>query len=609
MSEHVNEDQRERARRAMECAYAVTRDLTELQELEDLERQISHCFQIHLRQFKSPEGGRVMVFWSLGRKATYEGELDRPYDPTLHVTMTPEGTVIPSPERYGLGDILLELNKKYDSVPFLAALAQQGVGISRVFSLQPTLTGFQLRAYDPPEVVPGGQPSQRNIDVTSPRQCWKPSADQISVLFQNLPLNDKNKVIIPRRIEIFTKFEDYCDGWSDAYEQLLQILPEKQRREQPISEQDARNACSHFSLLSLLMTIHWPLPQLPDVSYILVPLQSDEALSSMTVFWPDWWSERYESGGLPFLLQGILGYGALRVALHNRALYAAFEEQRRELNKQKQLAYGAYKIGHPLKDRVGPLRRRLRSMLYKFDKYGEKPERANILHADYLLDRVSNLGVFLDLISRAISKNEGMQLFLGKTEWHTESSYQFIDRIKEIQEHSTEVGETPIRLNPHDLTHLSEARIDGWIPRNDGVMVRPVNVIYDELLYEIFRNAVNYSKKTTAGEVLVRSESALVQSANCLVIWNIAKNKFTDQNLDTLRLVRDQWQEWDISDKGPVGGLCILATFLQVTGTGRLLVNVSQGEEGDEVRVGLDLRGLVVQAAISKEDRNGDNNI
>ena len=81
------------------------------------------------------------------------------------------------------------------------------------------------------------------------------------------------------------------------------------------------------------------------------------------------------------------------------------DQRRQELAKQKALASGAYKIGHPMKDRVGPLRSCLESMGEKLaDGASAETLQRYLVRSLNLLDRISNLGKLLDLIARGISQ-------------------------------------------------------------------------------------------------------------------------------------------------------------------------------------------------------------
>ena len=66
----------------------------------------------------------------------------------------------------------------------------------------------------------------------------------------------------------------------------------------------------------------------------------------------------------------------------------------------------------------------------------------------------------------------------------------------------------------------------------------------------------------------------------------------TEDRLAALGLQGGRWKAWDASEKGAVGGLYILATFLQITDTGWLFARVKPGAAEQEFEVAAAFRGF-----------------
>lgn len=273
---------------------------------------------------------------------------------------------------------------------------------------------------------------------------------------------------------------------------------------------------------------------------------------------------------------------------------AAARKIQQEAEEQKRLAVAAYKLGHPLKDRVGPLRAIINTLKKELSRlHSAEHLRDEVNNAGDLLTRISQLGHLLDMTSVAMMDNKGEAAFLkeGKENvWRTEETYELYVQVPKLSKLSKDPrAAREIVLREEDLALLSGVRIKPWIPDAQNVMWRPGDLFYDEVISEVLTNAAKYGRRVN-GRVTLRLGIGEVDGEQCLLVSNECQ---TAPNLRKLGLSRNEWQHWNTSEGGSIGGLFYIANSLAQTKSGSVYAKVD--DEGGECRfvVGLRLRGLV----------------
>ena len=273
-----------------------------------------------------------------------------------------------------------------------------------------------------------------------------------------------------------------------------------------------------------------------------------------------------------------------------------------ELRKQQarrgtDLATSVYKIGHPLKDRVGPVRSSINTIRYDLEEGEPRESIVGLVDAaGWELERVERLGHIMDIISRAVSEASAAATFLNpkKPEWRADTPYVLAARIGELAAYVNRFEPKEISLDwrlPKGTTQLAIAT---WIDSHPK-QVRPSDLLYNELFSEILLNASRHGATNDAGvvdlaiEICEAYDDVSGAHRTCLTFRNVADRP---DDLRKVGLVSEQWRRWDPGQLGSVGGIMLLALVLRETGTG--LVFSKMEEEGNATRfaVALWLQGL-----------------
>jgi len=295
---------------------------------------------------------------------------------------------------------------------------------------------------------------------------------------------------------------------------------------------------------------------------------------------------------------------------HNRGE----QERQNEAERARTLAVAAYKIGHPMKHRVGPVGRELRWFL-DCARVGPIPPDLALGHACSALlawGRVEALGHVLDALSRAVGshdKDKGSVFQLpGKEEWRDAFPYDISGQLVRLADEVN--GSEPCKIGIEAEDSLaSHARIEPWIQGKHGEC-RPSDIFYDELFTELLTNASRGSPRKGGGPTVVRwtleniFDPVLDESRPGLVLSNPCVVQTARSGI---HIESEEWEPWNKSEGAAVGGVLFLAHLLESTGMGRLFVRIKslQDEEG-MFSVGLWLSGLEKgDEKKNKEDDHG----
>jgi hypothetical protein len=285
--------------------------------------------------------------------------------------------------------------------------------------------------------------------------------------------------------------------------------------------------------------------------------------------------------------------------------YAIYSEMlKSEAQRNKDLAEGAYRIGHPLAQHAG----RLRDTIITIEDYlREKRDMACVdtqvrLGRRYA-SRTVALGHMLDLISRAISEpTTGDRIFLVKREWHESTRpYDVVSALKRVlvevnQGEGDEGKGHRICVPDADWKCFGNIAIALWI-KNGDLSARPADFFYDEIFTEIVTNAFRCGRQAE-GQVPLRLavENLCVPEvgrgySKCLVFANVAQKEV---DVRPFGIAANKWEQWNLSSSGGVGGLFFVANCLEKTRAGRLFARVEKTCSGDIFKIGLCLEGLKV---------------
>ena len=288
-----------------------------------------------------------------------------------------------------------------------------------------------------------------------------------------------------------------------------------------------------------------------------------------------------------------------------KAQGAREQKAKDESERARELAVAAYKIGHPMKHRVGPVRMSLKWFKDRASE-GRIPEKdawAEALWGLRALKRVEALGHILDVLSRALGSrtadsDEKERVFLVKEEWRDANNYDLTSRINELASEANKLQEDDDRKMVVQGPSGADGRepvIRPWI-QSDQEAYRPADLFYNEILTELLANAlrkgheqagrlvhVEWSFKKITDPASGVSQTALVLSNPCP--YGEARSRTAVSS--------DAWEPWTSPDRSAVGGVLFLAQLLEYTGMGRLFVRISHdsGELGT-FSVGLWLSGL-----------------
>jgi hypothetical protein len=273
---------------------------------------------------------------------------------------------------------------------------------------------------------------------------------------------------------------------------------------------------------------------------------------------------------------------------------AASDLRQEAVKRSVELAAGAYKIGHPLKDRVGPVRRAIGTIESDLRKGLKSEDVLPLVRAARdRLQRVEALGHVLDMISRAISAGEGRRTFLSKDPWReTNAPYDIPDRLKAMEVYANESETTRVHVTDESWEAVHGCQIRLWIDQE----ARAPDFFYDEIFTEIMINAARRGladEKSRDVPLEIRFESIrdthVGDSRTCLTFVNLARKRV---DVSTLSLRLGEWNRWDLSRTGAVGGLFFLAMCLEKTESGCLYARVDRGEKHDSFQLAVWLTGL-----------------
>lgn len=278
-----------------------------------------------------------------------------------------------------------------------------------------------------------------------------------------------------------------------------------------------------------------------------------------------------------------------------------YESIQREAEEQKRLAVAAYKLGHPLKDRVGPLRAVLNTLKRELSGLpGATHLREEVNNAGDLLTRISQLGHLLDITSVAMMGNKGSAAFLkeGKeNDWRAADSYDLRTQIPKLSRLSKDPrAAREVILQEDDLSLLGGAHIEPWIEDRQGCLWRPSNLFYDEVISEVLTNAAKYGKRAE-GRVTIRLGIGEMEGAPCLLVSNECQ---MTPNAAKLGLRPNEWRRWNTDEDGSIGGLFYIANSLAQTKSGTVYAKPAVEGDGCWFVVGLQLKGLVAGAGANK---------
>jgi hypothetical protein len=278
--------------------------------------------------------------------------------------------------------------------------------------------------------------------------------------------------------------------------------------------------------------------------------------------------------------------------------FAVSAEIDRQLVKgARDLAAGVYKIGHPLKDRMGPLRSSLKA-IYSEGR-GHPALMQHVTVAFERARRVESLGHLLDMISRAVAGQLGQQTFAvnGKDEWRSARPYDIRASLGELRDIVNATERRAVDVPADELKAIEGVEIAPWIPGSDEPL-RPADFFYREMLMELITNASRRGRDDTNGRVDLHVRLCDIPDdaesdglcRDCLVFSNIA---MAEVDVSSLGISRDRWQSWNITETGAVGGLFFVATCLKATESGKLYTRVDRRDGSDTFHVGIRLTGMI----------------
>lgn len=274
---------------------------------------------------------------------------------------------------------------------------------------------------------------------------------------------------------------------------------------------------------------------------------------------------------------------------HSNYIEAA-RRYEREAEEQNNLAVAAYKLGHPLKDRVGPVHSILSTL--KLQVAGQPSAIRLIDKAGDLLTRIAQLGHLLDITSGAVGNKKGAAAFLkeGKQDiWRVKSNYDLRKKLSSLSALGKGLNVGQLVLPEEDLNVLNDVRIEPWITDSQDELWRPSDLFYDEVFSEVLTNAAKYGKRT-GNHVTLRPGIGDIEGEPCLLVTNVCQQA---PNLKSLKLGLNKWQRWNTSYDGTIGGLFFVANSLVQTQSGAVYARVNC-EDGEYLfHVGLRLQGLV----------------
>ena len=133
--------------------------------------------------------------------------------------------------------------------------------------------------------------------------------------------------------------------------------------------------------------------------------------------------------------------------------------------------------------------------------------------------------------------------------------------------------------------------ISPWIS-NNGVMLRPFDMIYDEIFRETILNAKMHGKAEN-GKIIIDVKYDTIsinnESKDVLIFSNKSKGEEI-LKLKKVLIISNEWTQMSLSsDIG--GGIVLLTTFLEVTNSG----NVYLRSNGDLFEIAISLKGLKVR--------------
>ncbi|MBW1996613.1 MAG: hypothetical protein JRJ29_01475 [Deltaproteobacteria bacterium] len=288
------------------------------------------------------------------------------------------------------------------------------------------------------------------------------------------------------------------------------------------------------------------------------------------------------------------------IRMSRRLMSALGEQQEKHM---KDLASGVYKIGHPLKDRIGPIREALGTINYLFEQNLEKdsvlPWVKEGLHR---LRVVEDLGHLLDMSSRAIAEGLGSSVFKEKAEWHSSDELSIKSIIGEALHAVGKSERHEVYIPEKDLEKIKSEKIRLWIEDK----LRPADLFYREILTEIFTNAARSGRPDDSdGRIILRCLVEVIPDQSdlqtedkpCLIFQNVS---YRTVDVAKLRIIENHWAKWDISSSGAVGGLYFLAMCLQVTKSGAMFAHVRKEEGSHDIfSIGLCLKGFLDESGNS----------
>lgn len=298
--------------------------------------------------------------------------------------------------------------------------------------------------------------------------------------------------------------------------------------------------------------------------------------------------------------------GGLIARSYYDAQYRRAAASEREAEAMRLSAMNSYKIGHPLKHRVTPLRRMLKLAIGATAVAPEMSAlHADLSRADDLASELERLGHLLDAVGETFAhgpeSNAREVIFERKPDWQQTVHYDLPARLG----HYARIVDVAVSVGQSALG----ARVEGWFGPAEH-MARPADLFFDEILYELLWNAQShfvdaemgtasplYAVRPTVQVALVEIPTSRERSVTALTVSNSCER----DPCERVAWLSDEFQEWETEEKegAGTGGLFFVALFLRRTGAGRLWVRRAIDGGGFHFVLALELRGLVRGAGSS----------
>jgi len=290
--------------------------------------------------------------------------------------------------------------------------------------------------------------------------------------------------------------------------------------------------------------------------------------------------------------------------INYRILSDVIHSRIKKLTALQENAKNTSHVGHLLRYRLSPplqyillLQKEITALAKKMP--GLETEEIKKLErltrsAKVWLDKTTNTGYLLNIKAHYFEKPDaGYKVYLAKEEWRVKGTFSLSGYLSSLVQ---EINDNQIcihtrrRFAPLKLIPLKEhdILIDPWF-KNESEEYRPLDILYEDLLFEILINA--FKASPAESDVCIETTRGLVDGLESMIISNQIDPNVYRKNEQAFSSIANRWST--LKDLGgSMGGLTYWSQLIEGTQVGIIRIRVTQRGNQAWFETGLALQGL-----------------